>query len=399
MMTDTYLPQVNGVATSVNLFKQYLEDLDERIYVFAPVIPPDEKDVFKVTGLKFFWEPQHRFAVPLSKKILNLSKKLDIDLVHSHAPFSMGFQAMRLSEKLGLPHVHTYHTMLTEYRHYLPMPFRPTENAVKEFSAWFCNLTDAVIAPTRKINDALLGYGVRVPIYTLPTGIDVKNFQRPLNYSIRKRHSIPEEDRIILFVGRVAKEKNINFVVDAFALLHRDYPDTTLIIIGDGPEKSEILHRVTRSGLSGKVIMAGYVPRKDIVEYYRESDLFAFASVTETQGLVVLEALAAGLPVVAVAREGVADVLENEVGCLLVEDVEMNPFVEKISKFLDDDGLRRKMSVDGVKYVSDNWSMETMARQLDYIYKDVMSSSKRRRKKDGFESLFTYLYRFRLRVL
>ena len=398
MMTDTYIPQINGVATSVNLFKRYLESMGERVYVFSPMIPKNESGTFKVTGLKFLWEPQHRFAIPISHKILKLSTRLKIDVVHSHAPFSMGFQALRISEKLGLPHVHTYHTLLTEYRHYIPFPFRPTENAVREFSGWFCNSTDAVIAPTEKIKNELLGYGVEVPIYILPTGIDVDNFRRPLNFSVRKKHSIPENDRIVLFVGRIAKEKNPDFIIKAFAKLHDKLRNTTLIMIGDGPEMKEVSHLASRLKVLNHVVMTGYMPRNEIVEYYRESDVFAFASVTETQGLVVLEALSAGLPVVAVAKEGVADVLVDGVGCSLIDDVLLEPFVDKLLKILENPGLSVKMADDGMNYVLKHWSMETMTQRLDEIYKEVVKFSKKRRKKYGSQSFFAYLHRFGLRI-
>ncbi len=398
MMTDTYIPQINGVATSVNLFKRYLESMGERVYVFSPMIPKNESGTFKVNGLRFLWEPQHRLAIPISHKIFKLSTKLKIDVVHSHAPFSMGFQALRISEKLGLPHIHTYHTLLTEYRHYIPFPFRPTENAVREFSSWFCNSTDAVIAPTGKIKDELLGYGVEVPIYVLPTGIDVENFRRPLKFSIRKRHSISENDHVILFVGRIAKEKNVDFVVKAFALLHEKLKNTTLIMIGDGPEMKEVSHLASHLNISDHVVMTGYMPRNEIVEYYRQSDVFAFASVTETQGLVVLEALAAGLPVVAVAKEGVADALKDGVGCSLIDTVQLKDFVDRLLKILRNPEFSMKMSNDGINYVLEHWSMNTMARRLDEIYKEVVKSSKRRRKKYDSQSFFAYLHRLGLRV-
>ncbi len=397
MMSDTYIPQINGVATSVHLFKEYLEEMGNNVYVFAPVVPSDEARTFKVSGLKFFFEPQHRFAIPLSQKILKLSSKLDLDIVHSHAPFSMGFQAIRLSEKIGIPHIHTYHTLLTEYRHYLPMPLRPTEKAVKEFSMWFCNMTDAVIAPTEKIKTELTDYGVKVPVYTLPTGIDVKNFQRNLKYSIREKHSIPQNDKIVLFVGRIAKEKNILFLIDAFFELHKKIDNITLVIVGDGPEKQEIIHRALHLGIRNKVILAGYIAREDIIEYYRQSDLFAFASVTETQGLVVLEALAAGLPVVAVAKEGIADVLIEGKGCLLVDKPLIGPFVDKMEKILKDRNLRLKFSDEGLNYVSQNWSMDAMAKRLQEIYHETMDLSRKRRKIYGTKSFFTYLHDIGLR--
>ncbi len=398
MMSDTYIPQINGVATSVHLFKKYFEEMGDNVYVFAPVVPPTESRTFRVTGLKFFFEPQHRFAIPLSQKIMRISSKLKLDIVHSHVPFSMGFQAIRLSEQLGIPHVHTYHTLLKEYRHYLPMPLRPTENAVKEFSMWFCNMTDAVIAPTDKIMEELIDYGVKVPIHVLPTGIDVKNFQRPLKISIKEKYFIPQNDRIVLFVGRIAKEKNINFLLEAFKKLNEKMENTTLMIVGDGPEKQEIIHKITHLGLREKVILTGYIPRDDVVEYYRQSDLFAFASVTETQGLVVLEALAAGLPVVAIAKEGIADVLVDGKGCLLIDDVSITPFVAKMEKILTEDALKAKMVYEGVNYVNQNWSMDTMAKRLKAVYTEVMVTSKKRRKKYDTQSFFAYLHGLRLRI-
>lgn len=398
MMTDTYIPQINGVATSVHLFKNYLESMGDKVYVFAPTVPSEEPHTFKVNGLKFFFEPQHKFAIPLSQKILKISSKINLDILHSHAPFSMGFQAIRLSEKIGIPHVHTYHTLLTQYRHYLPMPLRPTENAVKEFSMWFCNMADTVIAPTQKIKEELEDYGVKIPIYVLPTGIDVKNFQRNLKYSIREKHGIPLTDKIVLFVGRIAKEKNIFFLLDAFLELHKRIKNVTLIIVGDGPEKFDLFHKANHMGIRDKIVFTGYVPREEIVEYYRQSDLFAFASVTETQGLVVLEALASGLPVVAVAKEGIADVLVNGKGCLLIDEPALDSFVDNMEKILKNEILRMKFSDEGINYVNQYWSMDTMAIKLREIYQETLFSSKKRRKDYGTKSFFAYLHDLGVRI-
>lgn len=398
MMTDTYIPQINGVATSVHLFKSYLESMGDKVYVFAPTVPSEEPHTFKVNGLKFFFEPQHKFAIPLSQKILKISSKINLDILHSHAPFSMGFQAIRLSEKIGIPHVHTYHTLLTQYRHYLPMPLRPTENAVKEFSMWFCNMADTVIAPTQKIKEELEDYGVKIPIYVLPTGIDVKNFQRNLKYSIREKHGIPLTDKIVLFVGRIAKEKNIFFLLDAFLELHKRIKNVTLIIVGDGPEKFDLFHKANHMGIRDKIVFTGYVPREEIVEYYRQSDLFAFASVTETQGLVVLEALASGLPVVAVAKEGIADVLVNGKGCLLIDEPALDSFVDNMEKILKNEILRMKFSDEGINYVNQYWSMDTMAIKLREIYQETLFSSKKRRKDYGTKSFFAYLHDLGVRI-
>ncbi|HOJ88681.1 MAG TPA: glycosyltransferase family 4 protein [Pseudothermotoga sp.] len=372
MFTDTYIPQANGVATSVSLYKRALEKLGHEVYVVAPIGPKDDT-VFAIGGIQFKWEQNH--IVPNSGRLLpllNFTKQKKIEVIHSHAPFALGFRGLTVQRRLQIPHVHTYHTLLVEYRHYIPKPLTPSAKSVEEFSAWFCNMVNRVIAPTEKIRHELLRYGVTRPVDVIPTGIDVELFESDNDFDIRKHHNIGNKSKILLFVGRLAKEKNVVFVIQVLkALLEKKY-DLHLIIVGDGPERASLKQLATELGVESSVTFTGYMPRKVLANYYRQADLFVFASESETQGLVVLESLAAGTPVVAVAKMGIADVLVDGQGALLVEESLLSKFTEKVERLLSDASLYETMAKVGKEYVVKNWSIDAKALLLQEVYKKAI---------------------------
>lgn len=372
MFTDTYIPQVNGVATSVSLYKRALEKLGHEVYVVAPIGPQEDR-IFALGGIHFKWEQNH--VIPNSGRLLpllNFVKQNRIEVIHSHAPFALGFRALTVQRQLQIPHVHTYHTLLVEYRHYIPKPLTPSARSVEEFSAWFCNMVNRVIAPTGKIRDELLRYGVNRPVDVIPTGIDVELFDSADEFDIRKRHEIDERSKILLFVGRLAKEKNIVFVIKTLKeLLKRNY-DTHLIIVGDGPERNSLERLVRELDIEPHVTFTGYMPRRVLANYYRQADLFVFASESETQGLVVLESLAAGTPVVAVAKMGIADVLRDGQGALLIKEAVLSEFIEKVEQLLCDETFYEHMSQIGKQYVIQNWSIDAKALLLERSYKEAI---------------------------
>ncbi|MGJ8455128.1 glycosyltransferase family 4 protein [Pseudothermotoga sp. U03pept] len=369
MFTDTYIPQVNGVATSVSLYKRALEKLGHEVYIVAPIGPKDET-VFSLGGIQFKWEKNH--IIPRSGRILpllNFIRQKKIEVIHSHAPFALGFRALTVQRRLQIPHVHTYHTLLVEYRHYIPKPLTPSAKSVEEFSAWFCNMVNRVIAPTEKIEKELLRYGVIKPIHVIPTGMDVELFEAPNEFDIRERHGIDKRTKILLFVGRLAKEKNVAFIVDLFRTLLKRRYDLHLMIVGDGPERSSLLHMVREFGIDSRVTFTGYMSRSRLANYYRQADLFVFGSESETQGLVVLESLAAGTPVVAVAKMGIADVLVEGQGALLVKEPVLEEFVERVERLLNDLSLYDQMKKAGKEYIMKNWSIDAKALLMEDVYR------------------------------
>jgi len=168
MFSDTYAPQINGVATSIRVYKKKLTERGHKVVVVAPSAPEEEKDVFVVRSIPFPFEPQHRISIASTKNILEFMRENNVQIIHSHSPFFIGFKALRVQEEMGLPHVHTYHTLLPEYRHYIPKPFTPPKRLVEHFSAWFCNMTNVVIAPTEDIKRELESYGVKRPLKCYP---------------------------------------------------------------------------------------------------------------------------------------------------------------------------------------------------------------------------------------
>ncbi|WP_448375184.1 glycosyltransferase family 4 protein [Fervidobacterium sp.] len=368
MVSDTYLPQINGVATSIYLSKKYLEMRGHEVYVVAPVKPDEEERVLVVPGIPFLMEKQHKVVFANHVKILEYALQHKIDIIHSHDPMALGMRALKVQKDLKLPHVHTYHTLLTEYRHYVPPPFTPDRRTVEEFSRWFCNKVNIVIAPTEEIKNELINYGVQRPIEVLPTGIDTLEFAKPPKRDIRKEYDIPDSAKLLMYAGRLAKEKNLEFLSKVVSRYMHKESDVWFLIVGDGPERKELEKFFENEGLTDRTIFTGYVPHKEIKDYYKASDLFVFASLTETQGLVVLEALASGTPVVAIAYKGIANVLVNGEGAITTR-IDEEEFYNAIEGALT---KQKELSKKGIEYVEKNWSMNAMTDKLEKIYESAI---------------------------
>lgn len=369
MFTDTYIPQINGVATSVHIFRKYLEKRGHEVYIVAPVGPDDDECVLKVKGVTWPTEKQHKIAIAFSGKLRNFVKERKIEILHSHDPFVLGFRALKMQKEFSLPHVHTYHTLLVEYRHYIPKPFTPSKKMVADFSGWFCNMVNSVIAPTEEIKKELLSYGVKRRIYVIPTGIDTETFSKPRR-NIRKKLNL-EGKKVLLYVGRLAKEKNVYFLLEVMKKMEKN---VVLLMVGGGPEKEKLEEKAREEGLN--IIFTGYVPREELVDYYHAADVFVFSSLTETQGLVVLESLSAGTPVVAIARKGIKNVLENGKGALLIDEENVYVFSEKVKMLLQDEKLLEKMQEAGKKYVLEKWAMDVMVERLEKVYEEAIKEGK-----------------------
>lgn len=372
MFTDAYIPQANGVAISVHLFRKALERLGHEVYIVSPVGPSFDSKVLVLGGVTFMSEKQHIIAKSGLLPITEFVKKNKVEVIHSHAPFALGFRALAVQKRLRIPHVHTYHTLLVEYRHYIPRPLTPSRRSVEEFSAWFCNTVNRVIAPTERIRKELTKYGVKRPIDVIPTGIDVDLFESEPTFDIRRKLDIPRNSKILLFVGRLAKEKNVGFILQCTKKLLDRGCDVYTIIVGEGPERVNLRKKCRELSLESRIIFTGSLPREELADYYKQADVFVFASSSETQGLVVLESLAAALPVVAVAEMGVGDVLRDGEGVILLDKADLEAFTEKVEMLLNDGRLRERLSVKGREYVKKYWSTEASAKLAERCYKKAI---------------------------
>ncbi len=368
MISDTYLPQINGVATSIYLSKKYLEMRGHEVFIVAPVKPEGEEKILLVPGIPFLLEKQHKVVFANHIKIIEFALENKIEIIHSHDPMALGMRALKVQKDLKLPHVHTYHTLLTEYRHYVPPPFTPDRRTVEEFSKWFCNKVNIVIAPTEEIKQELISYGVQRPIEVVPTGIDTIEFSQLPKKDIRKEYSIPHNATLLMYAGRLAKEKNLEFLSKVVSRYMHENSNVWFLIVGDGPERKALESFFEDEGLTSRTIFTGYIPHKEIKDYYKAADLFVFASLTETQGLVVLEALASGTPVVAIAYKGIANVLVNGEGAITC-GINEEEFYHAIKVALD---RREELSKKGIEYVEKYWSMNTMVDKLEKIYQTAL---------------------------
>ena len=298
-----------------------------------------------------------------------------VDLVHVQTPFVAHYAGRHLARELGVPWLTTYHTFFEEYlHHYLPaVPASLTRALARRFSSRQCNEVDRVIVPSTAMAEVLRGYGVTRPLTVLPTGIPLSRFARGDGHGFRRRHGIEADRPVVLTVGRMAFEKNLDFLIDVLQKVRRRLPGVLLLLAGEGPMRPHLMRRISREGLDEHVRFLGYLDReRELTDCYQAADLFVFASRTETQGLVLLEAMAAGLPVVALAEMGTRDVLREGQGCCIARD-DVDDFAGKAERVLTDVRLRRRLADRGRRYAQE-WAAHVMAERLANVYAQMLAS-------------------------
>ncbi|KLO22050.1 glycosyl transferase family 1 [Marinitoga sp. 1197] len=377
IFSDVYFPQKNGVSTAVKLYKEEMEKLGHNVYLFVPRYSRshkrNEKNVFEFPAIKFLFEKEQRIALPISTDIFKI-KDLNLDIIHSQDPFSMGIFAEFLSKLLKIKHVGTHHTMYEYYRNYLPLIIRPTLKQTQRMIKNWCLKLDKVISPTKNIKDLLVSYGVPDDhIIVIPTGIDTKKFNEEVKWNIREEFGILPEEKILLFVGRLGPEKNIDFLIRVFHKVFHEERNIRFVIIGDGIERNKLEELVIDLDLHENVIFAGGQPREKVLDAYKQAELFIFASYTETQGLVVLESMAAGTPVVALGKMGVYDLLNHEnAGGIMLTELNEDEFVHEILNVIRNKELYNILSKNAINFVNENYSIEVSVKKIIEVYKNLL---------------------------
>ncbi|PNR94625.1 glycosyltransferase [Petrotoga sp. 9PWA.NaAc.5.4] len=379
MFSDTYVPQRNGVATALRLYKDEMEKRGNNVYLFVPKYDSDynreEKNVFEFPAVKLFFEKEQRVAFPFSLDLFKV-KELDLDIIHSHDPFSMGILARIVSKMLDLKHIGTHHTMYEYYLHYLPPLVRPKPEFMQRLIKNWCVKLDKVIAPTPNIKQTLVNYGVPPShIEVIPTGIDIESFNKITVWDLRKEYKqIKEEDKILLFVGRLAKEKNIDFLIKVFNKVLIQEKDVKFVIVGGGPEKENLQELTKKLNIQDYVIFTDAQPREKVIDAYKQAYLFIFASYTETQGLVILESMAAGTPVIALGKLGVYDILsQKDTGGIMLKELKEDDFADAIIRLIKDSSLYKDLRKKTKEFVSKNYSIEKCVDKiLDLYQKEII---------------------------
>jgi glycosyltransferase involved in cell wall biosynthesis len=373
LVSDVYFPRVNGVSTSIQTFRRGLGELGHYTTLVAPAYPapwPDDPDTIRIPSRYVPLDPEDRImrAAPIRALLPRLAGER-FDLVHVQTPFVAHYLGLQLARRLGLPCVETYHTFFEEYLfHYVPfLPRAWPRAAARRFSRAQGNSVDALVVPSSAMREVLAGYGVRSPMAVIPTGIPLGEFGGGEGRRFREAMGIAPDVPLLLFVGRVAHEKNIGFLVEALARVRRSVPRAMLAIAGEGPALASLHRQVDGLGLRDAVRFTGYLDRRGaLLDCYAAADAFVFASRTETQGLVLLEAMALGIPVVSTAVMGTRDVVGPGRGALVPAD-DVDEFAAAVVRLLGDPALRSRLSEQGRAYVRE-WQADALARRMEAFY-------------------------------
>ena len=380
MISDVYFPRVNGVSTSIGSFRGALERLGHSVTLICPDYPVgqvDEPGVLRIHSRQVPGDPEDRMM--RYRDLIALAPQLadqDFDLIHVHTPFTAHYAGVALGRRLGLPVVATYHTLFEEYvHHYIRwLPRRWLQLAARRLSLHQCQQLDALVAPSQAMQKALIRYGVTTPSTVIPTGLSLESFCHPQgaqdDSDFRSHYDLPQEARLLLYVGRAAFEKNIDFLIDMLPKVLAEHPTTRLIITGEGPAHDSLVRRAQEIGVAESVLFLGYLDRNGPLQAaYRAADVFVFASRTETQGLVLLEAMALGTPVVSTAAMGTLDVLKEGEGCLIAED-NHDDFAAKVNRLLSDNTLRQQLAARGQAYAA-SWHEDAKSAELISLYQKL----------------------------
>ena len=376
MLSDVYFPRVNGVSTSIHTFRNQLAQLGHESSLVAPSYGPgssDETGIIRVPSHRVLFDPEdRRMQLRSILQYLPRLRRGQFDLIHIQTPFVAHYAGVHLSRRLGLPRVETYHTLFEEYLyHYVPFVPKSWMRALaRRFSRNQCNNLDALVVPSEAVLSVLRTYGVSVPIDIIPTGIEPDQLAAGNGAAFRARHGIAPGRLTLVHVGRVAFEKNIDFLLRVLVSVRARIPDVLLVIAGEGPALKHLRGLTARLGLEESVLFVGYQDRKQaLLDCYRAGDVFVFASRTETQGLVLLEAMALGVPVVAPAILGTRDIVGPGKGAL-VSALDETEFAAKVVALLTDDALRERLGREAQSHARE-WDARRMAERMAEFYARV----------------------------
>jgi glycosyltransferase involved in cell wall biosynthesis len=374
IFSDSALPILNGVSVSVDLLVRQLRDAGHSVHLYtaqARGYRDADPNTFRFRAIETPWVRGYALAYPPFYGLLRRFRQHEYDVIHSHTPFTIGFVGLRWAQSHGIPIVSTYHTLYDRYAHYVPIfPKRYVRFKMAKHTNFYYNAVDRVIVPSSAAQRWLRRHAVETPIEVIPTGApQAASLDRS---EIRRKLGIPPEQRILLYVGRIAKEKNLAVLFEMAKQVFERDENARLWLVGDGPYRAQCTEVVRRLGIGDRLRFVGFVPRAEVDQFYAAADLFVFSSITETQGLVIQEAMAYGLPAVVVAGGGAGEALEDGVNGLLVRN-DVPAFAEQVATVLNDESLYARLSAAASKSVRGR-TAGSMARDVVEVYRQAMGT-------------------------
>ena len=382
--SDCYKPYVSGVVKSIESFSREYKKMGHEVYIFAPDYPgiEEKNNIYRFKSIPVVTHPKYRLAIPMSRTMIKKIKEINLDIIHTHSPFLMGWLGKIMAKRLDLPLVFTYHTLYEKYAHYAPLIERWARKLAITYTKRYCQYCDMVVAPSEYVKKRLIEYNISGSLLTVPTGIKISDFRKTDSSWIKDKYNLKKEEKILLFVGRLGKEKNVDFLLEAFKKISNNIPKTKLIIVGDGHNKAFLKKMVKSLNIEEKVIFTGLQPHENVIDFYQASDLFVFPSVTETQGLVILEAMAGGLPVVAVDAAGSQDMVDSGVNGMLVKE-DQHVFAQSVINLLCNDN-KYKLFRSNAEEKAREYTMTKMAKCLLKGYNKLLSDKELNNKQKKY---------------
>jgi glycosyltransferase involved in cell wall biosynthesis len=381
LFTNNYLPFCGGVTISVETLRRGLEAGGHEAWVFAPRFPgapPDGDRIVRYPSMPAATYPEFALAIPYSPRITALVRRLGVDVIHAHHPFLLGPAARRLARRLRVPLVFTYHTRYEKYAHYVPLSRPLVEGAAVRLSTRFANACDGLIAPSTLIRDELRARGVRTPSAVVPTGVDLARFRPGDRARARQGLGLPAKGPVLLYVGRLDREKSVDRVLLAFDRVASTMPEVHLALVGHGTEAARLRTLARTLAAAPRIAFLGAHPHAALVSCYQAADAFVFASETETQGLVLAEAAACGLPAVAVSAPGCDEVVrDGETGLLTKSDP--TALADALISLLLDDARRQRMGQAARLVAEREFDVQLQIRRTLAVYTETRTRANRAR--------------------
>jgi len=398
--TNCYKPLVNGVVTSISSLKEAYERKGHEVYIFAPRVEnyiDQEKNVFRYRSVNLISKVNYPLPIPLSFRAKKVIVEFNPDIIHFHHPFLLSSSAIMYAKKLGIPKILTIHTQYEQYAYYIYLiPERVTQEAIKMIISNLAYKTDCITTPSASMKELIEGYGIKNRIEVIPNAIHLISFREDdelKRTEIKKKYHLKEDDKIILFVGRIASEKSIDKIIKALAIVkRRSIGKEKLLIVGNGPAMDELKQLTRTLKLEEEVIFAGTVSYEEIQHYYKMAYVFTITSTTETFGIVTIEALASGVPVLAIKAPGAVDILTDGLDGLLVDN-DTRKFADALEKIIRKPELRGKLSKGALK-TSEKYSIDTISERMLNLYREVIKikKSKTKNKKNFIKDILAINY-------
>jgi glycosyltransferase involved in cell wall biosynthesis len=378
IFTNNYWPNPYGVTQSIEGFRKSFEKNGHTVFIFAPRwkgFQDANPRVFRYPSLDISIKIKFPLAIPISFRADKALEKLDLDIIHSQHPNLLGWAARKWAKKKGIPLVFTWHALYDQYVHFAPfVPRRLAAWWVNRQAVGYANSTEAVVVPTDSVKKIIEKLGVKSKkIISIPSGVEEELYQNPDRNLIREKYGVKDSEILLLLISRLTAEKNVEFLFRSAMRILKNNLSTKFLVVGEGNLSNKLKKMVALDSLSGRVLFHGLVDKKEIKNFYAAGDIFIFASKSETQGMILSEAMYAGLPVVGVDAPGTRDLVENEVSGLLVGEDEED-FSEAVVRLIQNADLRKTFSDNARRIAREKYTDRACAKKMMALYESLIKS-------------------------